>query len=155
MPGGGGLSALSAIKTDPETCTIPVMMLTGERNPATVLLAMQSGADDYVVKPFHPDALLQRVSTTVRTRSICPPAAGGPVDCDAAADAFPRRVIVVDRTAQPEVTAPLGWVLSQASMTGLDRAMQGQVDTTCATAPTTPSCLRGYGTLGDLLDYLR
>jgi len=62
MPGGGGLSALSAIKTDPETCTIPVMMLTGERNPATVLLAMQSGADDYVVKPFHPDALLQRVS---------------------------------------------------------------------------------------------
>lgn len=101
------------------------------------------------------DALLQRVSTTVRTRSICPPSGAGPVDCDAAADAFPRRVIVVDRTAQPEVTAPLGWVLSQASMTGLDRAMQAQVDTTCATAPTTPACLRGYGTLGDLLGYLR
>ncbi len=101
------------------------------------------------------DALLQRVSTTVRTRSICPPSTAGPIDCDAAADAFPRRVIVVDRTAQPEVTAPLGWVLSQASMTGLDRAIQAQVDTTCASAPTTPSCLRGYGTLGDLLDYLR
>ena len=100
------------------------------------------------------DALLQRVSTTVRTRSICPPSNGGPIDCDATADAFPRRVIVVDRTAQPEVTAPLGWVLSQASMTGLDRAMQDQVTTTCSTAPTTPSCLRGYGTLGDLLGYL-
>jgi DNA-binding response OmpR family regulator len=62
MPGGGGLSALSKIKTDPEICTVPVMMLTGERNPETVLLAMQGGADDYVVKPFHPDALLQRVS---------------------------------------------------------------------------------------------
>jgi len=61
MP-GGGLSALSKIKTDPEICTVPVMMLTGERNPETVLLAMQGGADDYVVKPFHPDALLQRVS---------------------------------------------------------------------------------------------
>lgn len=61
MP-GGGLSALSQIKTDPEIRTIPVMMLTGERNPETVLLAMQGGADDYVVKPFHPDALLQRVS---------------------------------------------------------------------------------------------
>lgn len=101
------------------------------------------------------DALLQRVSTTVRTRSICPPSGSGPVDCDAVADAFPRRVIVVDRTAQPEVTAPLGWVLSQASMTGLDRAMQAQVGTTCASAPNTPSCLRGYGTLGDLLGYLR
>lgn len=101
------------------------------------------------------DALLQRVSTTVRTRSICPPRGSGPVDCDKVADAFPRRVIVVDRTAQPEVTAPLGWVMSQASMTGLDRAMQAQVDTTCEAAPTTPSCLRGYGTLGDLLGYLR
>ena len=101
------------------------------------------------------DALLQRVSTTVRTRSICPPAGTGRVDCDAVAEAFPRRVIVVDRTAQPEVTAPLGWVLSQASMTGLDRAMEHQVTTTCTSAPTEPSCLRGYGTLGDLLGYLR
>ncbi|HEY5847154.1 MAG TPA: hypothetical protein VIT42_10260 [Microlunatus sp.] len=100
------------------------------------------------------DALLQRVSTTVRTRSICPPSNGGPIDCDATADAFPRRVIVVDRTAQPEVTAPLGWVLSEASMTGLNRAMQEQVTSSCSTAPTQPSCLRGYGTLGDLLGYL-
>ena len=100
------------------------------------------------------DALLQRVSTTVRTRSICPPPGTGTVDCDAIADSFPRRVIVADRTAQPEVTAPLGWVLSQASMTGLDRAMQHQVETTCTADTTEPSCLRGYGTLGDLLGYL-
>lgn len=100
------------------------------------------------------DALLQRVSTTVRTRSICPPAQPGQMDCDAIADAFPRRVIVVDRTAQPEVTAPLGWVLSEASMTGLNRAMDEQLKT-CTTGSTKPSCLRGYGTLGDLLGYLK
>jgi len=62
MPGGGGLSALSKIKADPETSAVPVMMLTGERNPETVLLAMEGGADDYLVKPFNPDALLRRVS---------------------------------------------------------------------------------------------
>ena len=62
MPGGGGLSALSKLKTDPETCSVPVMMMTGERNAETVLQAMEDGADDYLVKPFHPDALLQRVS---------------------------------------------------------------------------------------------
>ena len=62
MPGGGGLSVLSRIKTDPETSTVPVMMMTGERNAETVLQAMEGGADDYLVKPFHPDALLQRVS---------------------------------------------------------------------------------------------
>lgn len=101
------------------------------------------------------DALLQRVSTTVRTRAVCPPSGSGSIDCDAIADHFPRRVIVVDRTAQPEVTAPLGWVLSTASMTGLDRAMHHQATSTCAATPTEPACLRGYGTLGDLLGYLR
>ena len=62
MPGGGGLSALSQIKTDPETSGVPVMMMTGERNAEKVLQAMEGGADDYLVKPFNPDVLLQRVS---------------------------------------------------------------------------------------------
>ena len=69
MPGGGGLSALSKIKADPQTSAVPVMMLTGERNPETVLLAMEGGADDYLVKPFNPDALLQRVSRLVDKNS--------------------------------------------------------------------------------------
>jgi len=100
------------------------------------------------------DALLQRAATTVRTRSICPLPSSGTIDCDAVAAAFPRRVIVVDRSAQPEVTAPLGWVLSTASMTALDSAMRHQVGTTCESSPSEPACLRGYGTLGDLLGYL-
>ena len=65
MPGGGGLSALSKIKADPKTSKLPVMMLTGERNAETVLQAMDAGADDYMVKPFLPDALLERVSRLV------------------------------------------------------------------------------------------
>jgi DNA-binding response OmpR family regulator len=65
MPGGGGLSALTKIKSDPELNGVPVMMLTGERNAETVMQAMGSGADDYMVKPFNPDALAQRVSRLV------------------------------------------------------------------------------------------
>jgi len=65
MPGGGGLSVLSKIKADPKTSGLPVMMLTGERNAETVLQAMDAGADDYMVKPFLPDALLERVSRLV------------------------------------------------------------------------------------------
>jgi two-component system phosphate regulon response regulator PhoB len=65
MPGGGGLSALSKIKSDPKTRPVPVMMLTGERGADTVLQAMDAGADDYMVKPFHPDLLLERVSRLV------------------------------------------------------------------------------------------
>ena len=62
MPGGGGLSALSKIKADPKISHVPVMMLTGERNAETVIQAMEGGANDYMVKPFHPDVLLERVS---------------------------------------------------------------------------------------------
>jgi DNA-binding response OmpR family regulator len=65
MPGGGGLSALLKIKSDPRTSSLPVMILTGERTAETVLQAMDGGADDYMVKPFHPDALLERVSRLV------------------------------------------------------------------------------------------
>jgi DNA-binding response OmpR family regulator len=66
MPGGGGLSALSKIKADPKISHVPVMMLTGERNAETVMQAMDAGADDYMVKPFLPDALMERVSRLVQ-----------------------------------------------------------------------------------------
>ena len=65
MPGGGGLSALARIKADPMTSKLPVMMLTGERNAETVMMAMEGGADDYMVKPFLPDVLLERISRLV------------------------------------------------------------------------------------------
>ena len=65
MPGGGGLSALAKIKADPKISNVPVMMLTGERNAETVMLAMEGGANDYMVKPFLPDVLFERVSRMV------------------------------------------------------------------------------------------
>ena len=42
------------------------MMLTGERDPDTVMNAVGAGAADYMVKPFHPDQLLERVDRLVR-----------------------------------------------------------------------------------------
>ena len=74
MPGGGGLSALSQIKADPKTSKLPVMMLTGERNAETVLQAMDAGADDYMVKPFLPDVLAERVSRLVHKAGKAPAA---------------------------------------------------------------------------------
>lgn len=74
MPGGGGLSALAKIKADPQLSGLPVMMLTGERNAETVMQAMDGGADDYMVKPFLPDALLQRVSRLIDRSSKAPAA---------------------------------------------------------------------------------
>ena len=64
MP-GCGLNALAEIKADPQLCSLPVMILTGERSAETVMQAMNRGADDYIVKPFHPDRLAERVSRLV------------------------------------------------------------------------------------------
>ena len=75
MPGGGGLSALSKIKSDPKTARLPVMMLTGERNAETVLQAMEGGADDYMVKPFNPDMVLERIARLVNKAAKTPAAA--------------------------------------------------------------------------------
>jgi DNA-binding response OmpR family regulator len=72
MPGGGGLAVLSELKADPKTSGVLVMMLTGERNAETVLQAMDAGADDYMVKPFLPDALAERVSRLVQKASKAP-----------------------------------------------------------------------------------
>jgi DNA-binding response OmpR family regulator len=70
MPGGGGLSALAGIKADPQMAKLPVMMLTGERNPEIVMEAMSGGASDYMVKPFNPDALLERLSRLVKSSAM-------------------------------------------------------------------------------------
>src|ERR1700760_356073 len=74
MPGGGalpgGLSALEKIKTDPDLKNMPVMMLTGERTTETVMQAMTGGANDYMVKPFNPDTLLERVSRMIKSSAM-------------------------------------------------------------------------------------
>jgi len=70
MPGGGGMTALDAIKSDPVTSNLPVMMLTGERDPDTVMTAMGAGASDYMVKPFNPDRLLERVNRLVKSSAM-------------------------------------------------------------------------------------
>jgi len=82
MP-GGGLETLDAIKANPVTQKMPVMMLSGERDPGTVMGAMGAGAADYMVKPFDPEKLLERVSRLVAssamvwTRGAAKPAAAG------------------------------------------------------------------------------
>jgi DNA-binding response OmpR family regulator len=74
IPGGGplpgGLSALARIKADLLMAKLPVMMLTGERNPEIVMQAMTGGADDYMIKPFNPDILLERIARLVKSSAM-------------------------------------------------------------------------------------
>ena len=70
MPGKTGIDVLDAIKSDPFTDRLPVMMLTGERDKAVVMRALDAGAGDYMVKPFQPDRLLERTNRLVQSSTM-------------------------------------------------------------------------------------
>jgi two-component system alkaline phosphatase synthesis response regulator PhoP len=66
MPGGDGRVVLKALKTNAATSAIPVIMLTGMSSEGDKVLALNVGADDYVVKPFGAMELLARVQAVLR-----------------------------------------------------------------------------------------
>ena len=70
MPRSSGLDVLGALKADPRTNKLPVLMLTGEREPATVMQAMGAGAADYLIKPFQPDQLFERTNRLVQSSAM-------------------------------------------------------------------------------------
>ena len=65
MPGLDGLQVLSALKDDPDTEDLPVILLSARAQVADVQRGMELGADDYVTKPFDPLELIDRVNAIV------------------------------------------------------------------------------------------
>jgi len=61
MPGMDGFDVLKAIKQDPALATIPVLMLTARGLGKDVMTGLSLGAADYLVKPFMPDELVDRI----------------------------------------------------------------------------------------------
>ncbi|HIW91379.1 MAG TPA: response regulator transcription factor [Candidatus Corynebacterium avicola] len=63
LPGLGGVDVCRAIR---EFSTAPVVMLTAKTDTVDVVLGLESGADDYVPKPFKPKELVARVRARLR-----------------------------------------------------------------------------------------
>ena len=66
MPEMGGLDVLVLLRARNETRTLPVILVTGDDEVADRVRGLQAGADDYIVKPFHPDELVARVRAQLR-----------------------------------------------------------------------------------------
>jgi DNA-binding response OmpR family regulator len=65
MPRMDGFSVCRALKADPETREIPVVMLTAAGSDADKEAGRAAGADGYFTKPFSPSALVARVNEIV------------------------------------------------------------------------------------------
>ena len=61
MPGVSGLDAIREIRSDPNLADLPVILLTARAQESDVETGFDSGADDYITKPFSPRELASRV----------------------------------------------------------------------------------------------
>jgi len=68
MPGMDGLELCQKIKTHPHTSHIPVLLLTARAGDENELEGLNSGADDYIQKPFNSDLLKARVQNLLVSR---------------------------------------------------------------------------------------
>ena len=70
MPKMSGIDVCRALRADPVTADIPVILLTAKAQESEVERGVAAGADDYLVKPISPREMLRRVDAVLtRTES--------------------------------------------------------------------------------------
>ena len=66
LPELDGLSVCKQLRAEPQTKSIPIIILTAKSEEADRVLGLEMGADDYVTKPFSPRELVARVRAVLR-----------------------------------------------------------------------------------------
>ena len=69
LPGMDGLLVCQAMRAEPSTAAIPIIMLTARGEESDRVSGLELGADDYVTKPFSPKELTARVTALLRRAS--------------------------------------------------------------------------------------
>jgi two-component system response regulator MtrA len=69
LPGVDGIEVCGRIRAESGT---PIIMLTAKSDTADVVKGLESGADDYMVKPFNPKELVARIRTRLRPAAPAP-----------------------------------------------------------------------------------
>ena len=70
MPGMDGFAMLQAIRRDPQTRAIPVILLSARAGEEARVEGLHAGADDYLVKPFTARELMARVEAHIRMAQV-------------------------------------------------------------------------------------
>ncbi|MEJ2140978.1 MAG: phosphate regulon transcriptional regulator PhoB [Gammaproteobacteria bacterium] len=66
MPGLNGVDFARKLRRNEETRNLPIIMLTAKTEEEDLIRGLESGADDYVTKPFSPKALIARIHALLR-----------------------------------------------------------------------------------------
>jgi DNA-binding response OmpR family regulator len=76
LPGLDGLTVCRAVRRDSRNADVPILMLTARREESDKVLGLESGADDYLTKPFSVREFIARVRALLRRRRDAGTAAG-------------------------------------------------------------------------------
>ena len=68
LPDGSGPAFARKLRSDPRTREVPIIMLTARAGDDDKVVGLDSGADDYVTKPFSPRELESRIQAVLRRR---------------------------------------------------------------------------------------
>ncbi|GAB7026272.1 response regulator [Geotalea toluenoxydans] len=110
MPGKNGYEVCAGVRRDPKLNTIPLLLMTGAFEPFDEDKARQSGADDFISKPFESQQLIDRVKKLIELgkERVSVPAAGPSVAIAASPEpVFPSAVAM-------QTAAPVANELAQA-----------------------------------------
>lgn len=69
LPGLSGLHMARQLRTDERTKEVPIIMLTAKGEETDKVEGLESGADDYITKPFSPKELMARIKAVLRRRA--------------------------------------------------------------------------------------
>jgi len=68
LPGQSGLSLIRRLRAQGSTRDLPIIMVTARCGEPDKIMAIESGADDYMTKPFSPREMVARVNAVLRRR---------------------------------------------------------------------------------------
>jgi DNA-binding response OmpR family regulator len=95
LPELDGLTICQAMRSNPHTAALPIIMLTARSDEADRVNGLEMGADDYLTKPFSPKELTARVTALLRRTARAPQPATvlhyGPISIDS-----DRHLVTVD-----------------------------------------------------------
>jgi two-component system phosphate regulon response regulator PhoB len=69
LPGTSGVEMARRLRADSRTRDVPIIMLTARTDERDKILGLESGADDYITKPFSPRELMARIRAVLRRRA--------------------------------------------------------------------------------------
>jgi cyclic di-GMP phosphodiesterase len=70
MPELSGVDVCRELKRSPETCLVPVILISGAQERQTIVAGLEAGADDFLTKPIDAEELYARVRSLMRLKRV-------------------------------------------------------------------------------------